>query len=212
MRLTTFQNLAPAKQKRIFRAAVREFARWGFAAASINRLVDRLGIAKGSIFQYFGDKQGLFQFVFGRAVETVKDHLRAVREATREQDFFQRLEAVLLAGVAFIRQHPEVYALYTKVQFEGELDFCARLLAALRRESHDFLGSLLDDGLRRGDLPPDLDRPAAVFLLDAVLDRFLQTLVVGHLDGGLGLHDAAPPELAARVRATVDLLRRGLAA
>ena len=49
----TFQNLPPHKQQRVLDEALSEFARRGYARASLNALVRRLGIAKGSIFQYF---------------------------------------------------------------------------------------------------------------------------------------------------------------
>ncbi len=62
----TFQNLSKEKQERITRIAVEEFAYKGFEGASINSMVGRMKIAKGSIFQYFGDKKGLFLFVFNR--------------------------------------------------------------------------------------------------------------------------------------------------
>lgn len=49
----TFLNLPKNKRHRITAVAVNEFATRGYAGASINRMIDRLQIAKGSIFQYF---------------------------------------------------------------------------------------------------------------------------------------------------------------
>jgi TetR/AcrR family transcriptional regulator len=54
----TFHNLPFNKQERILDGALSEFAEKGYARASLNSLVARLGIAKGSIFQYFHDKAG----------------------------------------------------------------------------------------------------------------------------------------------------------
>ena len=97
----TFLNLPENKRHRITAVAVDEFAAQGYAGASINRMRDRLQIAKGSIFQYFGDKRGLFMHVFNVAVTMVKDYLREVREATIEEDIFARLNRTLAAGIAF---------------------------------------------------------------------------------------------------------------
>ena len=52
----TYKNLESDKQQRILDTAVDEFASHGFRQASVNRMVQKLGIAKGSIFQYFGTK------------------------------------------------------------------------------------------------------------------------------------------------------------
>lgn len=47
-------------------------------------MVNSLQIAKGSIFQYFGDKSGLFMYVFGVAMERVKNYLRDVRDSSAD--------------------------------------------------------------------------------------------------------------------------------
>lgn len=95
----TFRNLPSGKQERILDEALSEFADKGYARASLNALVGRLGISKSSIFQYFHDKSWLFSQVFDFAVGRVKAHLRQVRESTHGQDVFQRLELSMLAGL-----------------------------------------------------------------------------------------------------------------
>ena len=90
--LQTFRRLAADKQQRITQTAVDEFCEKGYHGASINAMVERLGIAKGSIFQYFGDKKGLFSFIFERCLEMVKEELRAVRDESRDADIRLRLQ------------------------------------------------------------------------------------------------------------------------
>ena len=60
---TTFLNLPEAKQARIIEAALAEFADKGYPQASLNVIVARSGIAKGSLYQYFTDKTG-FSSIF----------------------------------------------------------------------------------------------------------------------------------------------------
>ncbi|MCA1987383.1 MAG: TetR/AcrR family transcriptional regulator, partial [Desulfovibrio sp.] len=59
----TFAKIDPEKRARILEASLQEFAEYGYAQASINRVVQRCAIAKGSIFQYFSSKEGLFAYV-----------------------------------------------------------------------------------------------------------------------------------------------------
>ena len=98
----TFQNLPKDKQDRITKAAVLEFSEKGYSGASINTIVDKLGIAKGSIFQYFGDKKGLFLFIFNRTTDLVKNRLRIIRDDTDDVEVFSRLEKTLWAGINFL--------------------------------------------------------------------------------------------------------------
>ncbi|MCB2228464.1 MAG: TetR/AcrR family transcriptional regulator [Desulfarculaceae bacterium] len=207
---STFRNLPSDKQDRILDEALSEFAAVGYARASVNRLVARLGIAKGSIFQYFRDKPGLFSQVFDFAVERVKNHLRGVREATRGQDVFTRLEKSLLAGLELIDNNPRLFQLYLRVVFEGDVPFRGRLLASIRIFSHDYIMDLLEDGVAAGDLRPDLDLELAAFVVDATLERFLVASAVEHMDPGLGLSSADAQRAAELAAGLVGTLRMGL--
>jgi len=208
--LKTFQNLSKPKQKRITRAAVEEFSEKGFTGASINAIVKNLGIAKGSIFQYFGDKQGLFLFVFNQAMEMVKDYLRTVRDQTEDEELFSRLEKTLLAGVHFLREHPLLYTLYLKVLFESQIPFRNKILASLRSYSHEYLYSLLETAKDRGELRENIDLDKTSFVLDAIMDRFLQAQAIQHLDAGLGLYKTDEENARDWIAGIVDIMRIGI--
>jgi len=208
----TFSNLSQTKQRRIIREAVAEFGEKGFGKASINAMVRRLGIAKGSMFQYFGDKKGLFMFVFADAMETVKDYLRTVRDQTAGEDIYTRLEATLIAGLLFSQKHPRVFRLYIRTLFEDDIPFRDEILMSLRSYSLKYLHSLLQTARQRGELRPDLDLDAAAFVLDAVMDRFLQAGSVKHLDGGMGLFECGETRARAWIAQLVSIMKQGLMA
>ncbi|MEF2230086.1 MAG: TetR/AcrR family transcriptional regulator [Pseudodesulfovibrio sp.] len=201
----TFENLPEEKRGRVLNEATREFADHGYQGASINRIVDRLGIAKGSLFKYFGSKEGLFEHVFSRAVADFKGPLKAIRDS--EGDFFTRIGQSLLAGAAFIDGHPHIYAIYLKMLFNENFPLRERFLGEIRRAHAKYLGALVDDGIAAGELRPDIDRGMTVFLLHTTLDRFLQHHAVPSLDTGI---DPAPRSTEDRVRAVTDFLRHGL--
>ncbi len=206
----TFRNLPPDKQRRILDGALSEFADKGYARASLNSLVARLGISKGSIFQYFSDKSGLFNQVFDFAVDKVKDHLRRVREATRGQEVFTRIQQSLLAGLELMEKNPRLFKLYLRIAFEGGVPFRGRLLQSIRLFSRDYLLDLLREGAQAGELDPELDLELAAFVVDAVLERFLMARSLEHLDPDLGLFGADRAQAERRAAQLVELLRRGL--
>ena len=201
----TFDNLPKEKRGRVLSEATREFAEHGYQGASINRIVDRLGIAKGSLFKYFGSKEGLFEHIFSRAVTDFKGPLKAIRDS--EGDFFSRIEQSLLAGAAFIDAHPRIYAIYLKMLFNENFPLRERFLGEIRRAHAKYLGALVDNGLAAGELRPGLDRDMTVFLLHTTLDRFLQHHAVPSLDTGI---EPAPRSAEDRARAVADFLRHGL--
>lgn len=208
--LKTFYNLPKDKQERIIQVAVEEFSDHGFQGTSINTIVGRLGIAKGSIFQYFGDKKGLFVFVFDMSLRKVKDYLRKVRDSSENADLFSRLETTLKAGVEFINMHPLIYRLYLRVLFERQLPYRNDLLLALRKYSHNYLRTLLETAQKRGEIRDEIDPNMAGFILDAVMDRFLQAQAIEHLDAGLGIFQIKPDDARSWIEHIVNIMRFGL--
>lgn len=210
--LATFRQLPPDKQERVLDAALAEFADQGYQAASLNRLVAQAGIAKGSLYQYFPNKEGIFRHIFQFALKQVRRTLTTVKEETLEENFFVRLEKSLLAGVRFLREHPRVFSLYIKIQFDKNMPFRDEFLAAVRRHAAEYFASLVRRAKSRGELRPGVPEPAVLFLLDALFDRFLQAAAVPALDVTLGLHQAPEEMIRKRIRELVGLLQEGLAA
>lgn len=205
-----FKKLESDKQQRILDTAIEEFADQGFKQASVNRMVQKLGIAKGSIFQYFGTKEGLFGFIFDHAVELVRRSLRQVKQETADADFFERIRGSLIQGVQFIDQHPRVYQIYLKMIFQEDFPLRAQFLQKVHLFSAEYLQPLVEGGMSRGELRSDLNIKTTVFFLDALMDRFLQAYSVSFLDAGAGLYRAPRSEIERRVDELVNLLRHGL--
>ena len=208
----TFSRLEDEKQERILNTAVEEFAEHGFRQASVNRMVQRLGIAKGSLFQYFGTKEGLFRVIFDHAVELVRGSLRQVKRETEAQDFFERIRRSILAGVRFIDRHPMIYRVYLKMIFQEDFPLRAEFLQQVHLFSAEFLTPQVEAGVAAGELRPDLDVKSTVFFLDALMDRFLQAYCVSFLDAGAGIYRADPDAVEQRVDELMKLLRHGMGA
>lgn len=206
----TFLNLPEAKRERIVAAATREFSEKGYQGASINTLVNDLGISKGSIFQYFTSKKGLFLFIFQSAVDQVRRTLVGVKEETEDLEVYERIRRSLLAGVAFVRRHPHIYRIYLKLLFDREAPQRAELLQVIRLFSAEYLGSLVRKGIDRGEIRRDLSPEQAVFILDAVLDRFLQAYMVPYLDQRGNIYQVDQNQVDAWAAGLVDILRKGL--
>lgn len=204
----TFQNIPPDKQRRVLCEAQREFAERGFLGASMNRLAARLGIAKGSIFKYFGNKEGLFAWAFAGAVESFSGFLRQARDETAGQPLAERLERLFVVGTDFVRTHPDIYRIYLKMLFNEDVPLRERFLSQVRSLSARFLTPLIEQAKASGELPSTVDAALAVFILDAVLDRFVQAQVQAWMDTGLHL-SLKDPETSRRAAKSLAAMLAG---
>jgi AcrR family transcriptional regulator len=168
-----FDRLEPELKGRIIGAAVGEFCQHGYASASMNRVVRDAGISKGALFKYFGTKAGLFEHIYRSVLEKVKAPLRKARDETAGLPFFSRLQEVIRAGLRMTDSYPLYAAIYYRVIYTGDAPHSRKLLASIQEEGERFLRSIIEEGIKNGDLRADLDRQRAAFVLQSVLDRFL---------------------------------------
>ncbi len=77
-----------AKRTRIIDAAMHHFAEQGYHAARVGDIAAQLGIAKGSIFQHFGSKDGLFFEVYKKLFAPCL-HISTLLEKFERVDFLR---------------------------------------------------------------------------------------------------------------------------
>jgi AcrR family transcriptional regulator len=68
----------PETRRQILRAALKRFANGGYAATSVQQIVDDAKVSKPSLYYYFHDKAGLFQALVSEAHD---ERLRVVQAA-----------------------------------------------------------------------------------------------------------------------------------
>lgn len=208
----TFSNLPDEKRQRIITAAVREFAAYGYQQASLNRIVKELGIAKGSLYQYFKNKEGLFLYIFQCFTTLVKQSVRKEVLAAQQTTFFGHVRAIVWAGINFINSHPDYFHIYLRVLFESEVPHREVLIGQVRLFSAEYFGPLCVAAQQDGEIRKDIDPQMVVFVLDALLDRFLQGYAKPYLDGGLALAGKSEEELQNEVNMVIRILQDGLSA
>lgn len=212
----TFFNLPPDKRRRFVDAALNEFALRDYRAASVGRIVDAVGIAKGSVYQYFDGKLDLYRYLVDLAAETKFRHIDA-RLAGDAPDFFSQVRQAAFHGARFDFSEPRYASLLVHATYVPSLPETAEVSARLRATSHAYLRGLVDAGVARGDLRADLDREMTVYALyqlTVALRDFLGARFGFSFEdavragAGLPIRDE---ELGAVLDELVGVLRHGLA-
>ena len=114
----TFYKLADAKKRSFLSEAYKEFALHSFEGASITNLVKTLGIAKGSVYQYFDDKEDLYNYLVTDAYRQLSQLVdRAC--AYNGEDFFDWYTKLLMVEVKFLLSFPQYALLFQKLTSES---------------------------------------------------------------------------------------------
>ncbi len=173
-----FHRLDPLRQRRILVAAAEEFAANGYRGASLNRLVDRLGIGKGTLYYYFDDKADLFSAVVELTWQAVLPEVGLDVDALSADEFWPRLAELLRQVRRRVREQPWVVGV-TRLLYDPPADerirqTVARSFDEARRWQAAVLERGQEIGAVRSDLPADL---LLVMLVgaDEAGDRWLVT-------------------------------------
>lgn len=199
-----------AKREAIVESAMRHFAQDGYQGARVADIAHELGIAKGSIFQHFGSKEGLFFSAYRKAVGSLPAWLDAPKDVLGE-GFWATLRYWLERTEHLIQDDWVPY----RVTLIGNYGTDLRLKREINRflVSEDPYGTLefIEFGVRRGEVRDDVDVEMAASMVDWLAERLQDALVTTELDPGLfHRHPNQVERRALMLDEFVDLLRRAL--
>ena len=200
-----------AKREAIAEAAMRHFAEHGYQGARVEDLARELGIAKGSIFQHYGSKAGLFLATYKRAVSSLPAWLDAPSEVV-EAGFWPVLGYWLDRTEHLIHEDWVPY----RVSLIGNYGTDLTLKRDINRFllSEDPYGTLdfVEFGVRRDEVRRDVDAEMIASMLDWLAERFQDALVTEELDPGLFHRRSENPERRRQLRITqfTELLRSAI--
>ena len=175
---------AEAKRELIVECAMRHFAEQGYQGARIEDIASELQIAKGSVFQHYGSKAGLFFEAYKRAVSSLPAWLDAPDDV-KERGFFPVVRYWLdrtqhLVEEDWVPNRVVLVGNYgTDLELKRELN---RFLV-----SEDPYGTLefVEWGQQRGEVRADLDLETIVSLVDWTSSAIQDALVTQDPDASL---------------------------
>ena len=200
----TFFNLPEAKRKAILDAALEEFAAYPYDQASVNRIVARAGIPKGSFYQYFENKKDLYLYLLQQSGEVKFAYLTPILNDPAGRDFFTLLRDLYAAGIQFAVENPRYAALGKRLMASRGTPIYAEVMEANTAAASEFFESLLRAAIEQGEVRADIDVPMFAHLIAGMntllLEYYLEYVSQDYDD-----------RLIATVDQFIDFLKHGLA-
>ena len=147
---------------------MRVIARKGMAAATMQEIAEEAGVAKGTIYLYFRDRDELVEKTF----EDAMSHLHARVDAALELDvpFAEKLRAMLGAVSGFFRENREFFRLYISMRFpEGNPQQQRRQKRTCQPQYQtrvQRIAEVLREAMDRGEIGVTDPRRLALFIIE----------------------------------------------
>jgi TetR/AcrR family fatty acid metabolism transcriptional regulator len=156
------------KRRRILDAAVRVFARKGYFAARVSDIAKKAGVADGTIYLYFRNKEDLLVRLFD---EVMSVHVEEARSAVRALPSApDRLRAIAERHLAVLGENRDLAAVF-QVELRQSTRFMERFTASWLRGYFALLDEVIEQGQRDGSLRADVSRKVAAKVLFGALDE-----------------------------------------
>ncbi len=202
----TFTNLPEDKRQMILDTALDEFYHYGYEKASISRIVQKAGIAKGSFYQYFEGKEDLFRLIFTAASEKKLQYLSELGTRSGELPLFDLLSLLYAGALSFISDNPKLSEVTDRFLKSGNEKLKEEILGDGIGKSSAFMEHLLLAAVSRQEIRDDLDIPFTAYFLTNIsiaLGDYLRPQIED-------LSDIDHQVYTSLVDKVLDLLKRGL--
>ena len=161
---STFFNLSEEKRKRIFNAAVKEFAARRFNEASINKIVKEAKIPWGSFYQYFNDKEDIYRYVYTEILRKKRDIVYNTEIVDLNSDAFEICMQSVKASYEWGKANPE----YNNVGLLMDIDF-SDVAVELRTMANESLKKLIERDKQRDLIRPEVDTDLVVAMIATLI-------------------------------------------
>jgi len=165
----TFRRLDSAKKEKIYRAALEAFSKEVYDRVSLDEIAASAEISKGSLIQYFANKENLLRFVikiflddYGGFWEKYFSGEIAVRARERIVSFY-------LAATELWDKDKISLRFYIKMRYENDAILTQEYREKILRIQSEHLNNMIMRGMETGELRRDIEGEVIVQILIGVM-------------------------------------------
>lgn len=172
----TFFNLHNEKRQRILDAAITEFAAAAYQNVTIDKIVNRARIPKGSFYQYFLNKDDIYMHIFSQVGDVKKSILESMSDRVDELQFGEFISEAYRLVENYEKKSSEILKLKNRFINECSQDLKKEILKNEFPKSTKFIENILQLYIAKGEIDATIDIKLTAYMLTACftnLDKYL---------------------------------------
>ena len=185
------------KRRRILDAAVKVFAEKGFFQARVSDIARMAGVADGTIYLYFKNKDDLLISIFEEKMKEINVKFRDALGT--EKDSVQRFRRLIAMHLAGFQAYPELAAVL-QVELRQSSRFMREYKKVELKNYLDLMGDVVREGQQQGVFRKDIPLGLVKRFVFGALDEVVSTWVLA----------GRPYDLESLTDPLVDLFLNGL--
>jgi TetR/AcrR family fatty acid metabolism transcriptional regulator len=185
------------KYHRILEAAVKVFARQGFRQCTVAQIAKEAGVADGTIYLYFKNKDDILVHFFSFKAKQVFDRFR--EEVARGTDSLEKLRNLIRVHLGEFQRDPDMAVVY-QIETHQSRRFAEEQIREMGKMYRDIISDIVEEGQQEGLIRRDL------YL--SLVKRF----ILGAVEETIGtwLYSGRSYDLVSMADPLVDLFIKGI--
>lgn len=167
----------PDKREAILRSATAVFAEKGYFNSKVADIAKAAGVADGTVYLYFKNKDDLLHSIFDRAMdEFIAEGRREIALIEKPEDRLRRIAELHLERLGADRDMAIVF----QVELRGSIKFMQEFSAAGFAEYLDIIRATIEDGQKSGVFRADLKPIVCAKMLYGALDEMVTNWILSN--------------------------------
>jgi TetR/AcrR family transcriptional regulator len=205
----TFRRLDPERQQAIVYAILDEAIERGPVSINIKKVAERAGVAVGSLYQYFGNRDGLMGFTTQLCVRLLTESFLQYQPFLIAMPLREGLCAYLTGGVEWGRMMRGLVQFFGKAAYAGTPELAEEVVRPVAVAMREMTYEILLAAQARGELRSGLDLEAVARAVNSWVIPVADSQLFPYLNLYFQTSDENVP-FQRTLDAFLDLLEHGL--
>ena len=206
----TFRRLDPERQKIVIDAILEEASEKGPTSINIKEVAHRAEVSIGSLYQYFGNREGLLDFAVALCVRYTINLFEQFGPVLSTLPIREALRYYILGGIEWGQTEASLVRFLGRAAYQGDPEMTESVVRPVADVMLALMREILTQASERGELRPDLDLDATARAVNALMIAVGDSQLLPYLNNYFRVSDENMP-LERVVDALVEMLLHGLA-
>jgi TetR/AcrR family fatty acid metabolism transcriptional regulator len=173
--MTTVRTVIPDKREAILKAAAKVFASKGFFNSKVADIASAAGVADGTVYLYFKNKDDILHSIFDRGMEEfITEGKKEIEQIDNPAEKLRRIAELHLEHLGSDRDLAVVF----QVELRGSTKFMEEFSAAGFAEYLDLIRQTIEAGQQTGAFRTDVKPIIAAKILYGALDEMVTNWIL----------------------------------
>ena len=158
------------KRRLIMKAALKIFSRKGYSPTALDEIAQEAGIAKGTLYLYFKDKEDLICSTLMFVLDDLKH--RMLQDIPQDLSSVETLKRIALFMFQYFAENDDFHNIYLTIlnynRVSNYTSLFERMLAR-KRELYDWEYQLVEDAKKQGHIREDMATMDIVMAFDGIV-------------------------------------------